>query len=850
MAIIPENPKIPRITYSEEDNDRISNLPIPILHHILSSLDTLDVIRLSAVSRQWRHTVVKLPPYGGFRRLKYLFLLNVELPNYIYFRIFISSCPFLENLNLHAIKFRDFKTLEISSTSLKKLVIDNNGISGANGDGLKNCELRIACPSLSSFSFIGPLPRDFTLQDVKSLWNVFFGIECLAQHATVEECHPLICKIFKGLCNIKVLKLSVHHWELCLHILYPALAQVQCFSFYNLKSLKLRMRMDDWSMKLMVSLLKCSPNLEALTIYFDRCEFSKWEAPDQAIPCLTYHVKVVELFEVNGRQNELELVRFLLKHGQVLQKMSINWAIDIKDAEEIIPEIMNFPKTSSEFAFCNLRTEPESTKMDGNPKIPRMMGDGNEAGDRFSSLPDPIIHQILSSLETVDVMRLSAVSRKWRYLWISMPYLNLDINTVWSDPLSKWSIHTIIDKFKDFVNWILLTQDRSIDIKRFRLFCHNFSDDTTLYRWLNVVARRNVQELELNIISHTPFELPRCLVNCASLVSLRLYFDSSCVLKLPTCGLSRLKSLDLLRVEFNDFSLLENFISNSPFLEDLIMEACVFREFEILEVSSASLKNLCVHNGGIHDCDGLHNIELQLSCPNLTSFSFIGPSAPDYSFEELHSLKNVFIHLESKSEIPNYQECSYEMCKILEGVCNTEVLKLSVGNLPFLDGLSVPKSFTGAFLNLKSLTILVGMDERHMQALITLLICSPNLEALKIYFEWCGKSPVLPKVQYMVGLHLLCDVDVWEIMDKDISCLTYYLKIVELFEVEGNQNELELLRFLLNKGHVLQKMSINWVRGINDPGEIIPKIMRFPRSSSDVELTFFEPKSDVYFYDL
>ncbi|XP_031277479.1 F-box/LRR-repeat protein At3g58900-like isoform X2 [Pistacia vera] len=409
MAIIPENPKIPRITYSEEDNDRISNLPIPILHHILSSLDTLDVIRLSAVSRQWRylwlsmpclyfdifhkvwsdkmktlsllavndqfkdfvnwvlmsqnrsvnikkiwlnclnsdddytiyrwinvmtrrnvedlnlviflgteipielphclitceslislkicfgrHTVVKLPPYGGFRRLKYLFLLNVELPNYISFRIFISSCPFLENLNLHAIKFRDFKTLEISSTSLKKLVIDNNGISGANGDGLKNCELRIACPSLSSFSFIGPLPRDFTLQDIKSLWNVFFGIECLAQHATVEECHPLICKIFKGLCNIKVLKLSVHNWE---------------------------------------------------------CEISKWEAPDQAIPCLTYHVKVVELFEVNGRQNELELVRFLLKHGQVLQKMSINWAIDIKDAEEIIPEIMNFPKTSSEVAL-------------------------------------------------------------------------------------------------------------------------------------------------------------------------------------------------------------------------------------------------------------------------------------------------------------------------------------------------------------------------------------------------------------------------------------------------------------------------------------------------------------------
>lgn len=86
-------------------------------------------------------------------------------------------------------------------------------------------------------------------------------------------------------------------------------------------------------------------------MFSGQCEFSKWEAPDQAIPCLTNHVKVVELFEVNGKQNELELMKFLLKHGQVLQKMSINWPIDIKGVEEIIPEIMKFPKTSSDVAL-------------------------------------------------------------------------------------------------------------------------------------------------------------------------------------------------------------------------------------------------------------------------------------------------------------------------------------------------------------------------------------------------------------------------------------------------------------------------------------------------------------------
>lgn len=478
-----------------------------------------------------------------------------------------------------------------------------------------------------------------------------------------------------------------------------------------------------------------------------------------------------------------------------------------------------------------------------NPKIRRITSYGgdvsSENGDRLSSLPDPIIHHIFSYLETIDIIRASAVSRKWRYLWLSMPYLNLDINTVWSDPLDKWPFRTIVDKFKEFVNWVLMSRDGSIDITKFHLFGYNYPDDSTLYRWINIVARRNVQELFLNIISYSPFELPRYLMTCESLVSLKLCFDSPCILKLPaSAGFSKLKSLDLLRAEFSDYSLLQSFLLNSPLLEDLVMEACIFRDFEMLDISSSSLKNLIIHNAGVlddmedeHSGDGLHNCELMVACPNLVSFSLLGPSAPDYFFEDLNSLHHVYIHLESKSEIPDYEECTYEICKILEGICITEVLKLSLGSLEFLDAFATSEFFSISFDNLKSLTILVGMDERHLQSLITLLNRSPNLEALTIYFEWC-------------------DDDDWEIPEKDIPCLTYNLKTVELFEVEGNDNELELMRFLLKNGQVLQKMKINWVTGHNDPGEIIPKLKKFPRSSTAVVLTFLEPRSDVQFHHL
>lgn len=81
------------------------------------------------------------------------------------------------------------------------------------------------------------------------------------------------------------------------------------------------------------------------------------------------------------------------------------------------------------------------------------------------------------------------------------------------------------------------------------------------------MARRNVQQFDLSFISCLPFELSLHLVTCESLVSIKLCFDTPCVPKLPRfSAFGRLKSLDLLGVELLDYSLLQQLISNSPFL--------------------------------------------------------------------------------------------------------------------------------------------------------------------------------------------------------------------------------------------------------------------------------------------
>ncbi|KAK3225600.1 hypothetical protein Dsin_005462 [Dipteronia sinensis] len=462
-----------------------------------------------------------------------------------------------------------------------------------------------------------------------------------------------------------------------------------------------------------------------------------------------------------------------------------------------------------------------------NPIIPGMQGGGDS--DRLSNLPEHIIQHIFSFLETIDVVRASAVSRKWRYFWVSMPYLDFDIDAFRSKTEESLLIETAIEKFKEFVNWVLLFQDNSIVIRKFSLCCLNILDDYAIHRWITVVAQRKVQELSLDIFSRVPFQLP----TCQSLITLRLGFDSLCILKLPTfAGFSRLKSLHLWMVIFIDSSMLGNFISSCPLLENLNIEQSFFCNFKVFEICSTSLKNLIVHSGDEDDPngvgDGLGNCEIKIACPRLVSLNFVTPSTWNFCFQDVNSLQKVFIYFYHDPKHATAEECRCVLSKILEGLRNVTALKLSMGFFMFLyQEIVIPKFFSTSFNNLKSLTLMVCMN-LDKQAIINFLNLSPSLQALTIYFGQCPWSEYL------------------KIPDIAISCLTYHLKMVRLHDFEGRANELELVRFLLKNGQVLQKLSISWLESVKIRRKIIRRIVQLPRSSSNVSL---EPNSKMYGID-
>ncbi|XWS77338.1 hypothetical protein CRYUN_Cryun01aG0252500 [Craigia yunnanensis] len=127
------------------------------------------------------------------------------------------------------------------------------------------------------------------------------------------------------------------------------------------------------------------------------------------------------------------------------------------------------------------------------PKFPKPSNDVDATADhcKFNDLPESVIHHIFSFLETIDVIRASAVSTKWRYFWTSMPRLNFDYEANWLNPLGKEVyLCRVYEKFKDLINWVLMAHDKSVSIQSFRLSCLNNNDDHSLYRWVNILAQK------------------------------------------------------------------------------------------------------------------------------------------------------------------------------------------------------------------------------------------------------------------------------------------------------------------------------------------------------------------------
>ncbi|OMO76174.1 hypothetical protein CCACVL1_15880 [Corchorus capsularis] len=312
--------------------------------------------------------------------------------------------------------------------------------------------------------------------------------------------------------------------------------------------------------------------------------------------------------------------------------------------------------------------------------------------NRFNNMPEHLIHHIFKFMGTKEMLKASAVATNWRFLWTQMPYLRF-----YFDPNLKSDYKLMKDaygRYKDMINWVLMTHDKSVSIQSFLLQCKHDDYDHSIYRWMNILAQKHVRDLNLE----------------AAIIFGSWYYE----------------------------------------LDDVVVV------------------------------------------------------------------------------LP--EEFADHMLKILRGVRHAEVLKLHKWILEYIyPAVAKPEFFT-TFYNLKALLLPINMRKCHVQPLIYLMKCAPNLHRLYLRLE-----------------PFACFVDyISEIPDEAIECLSCHLKKVKLFDMDCyNLDELELIRFFLKNGHVLEDMSIIWYgdgRQKSQRKPAIQKVMRFPRSSSYVTVTFSEAK--------
>ncbi|KAL7000300.1 hypothetical protein U1Q18_001448, partial [Sarracenia purpurea var. burkii] len=238
----------------------------------------------------------------------------------------------------------------------------------------------------------------------------------------------------------------------------------------------------------------------------------------------------------------------------------------------------------------------------------------DEKLDYLNELPEPLVHHVLSYLTMKDVVRMSVIAKKWRYVWLSVACLNFS-------PMKMPK-----DKETDFIEQCLRRDERSKIQKMVITYYYQRGDAHHFDSWIRFALTRNVEELHLNFIEgcrgrkrlpYNYYRLPDFIFSSTSLTVLTL---KRCFIGSPiNFKLSSLKILTLKRVYFFKGSI-SDLISSCPNLECLSLTVCNSHgghlDVSIMNVGMKILK--------IHDKSDIYpSSSLEIYAPFIVSFKLV-----------------------------------------------------------------------------------------------------------------------------------------------------------------------------------------------------------------------------------
>ncbi|CAN0921106.1 Putative F-box/FBD/LRR-repeat protein At4g03220 [Linum grandiflorum] len=254
---------------------------------------------------------------------------------------------------------------------------------------------------------------------------------------------------------------------------------------------------------------------------------------------------------------------------------------------------------------------------------PGNMSRGVDSADRLSSLPDYILHQILSLLDTKSAVQTSVLSRSWRCRWKYVPVIDLLLPSC-ADELS---FRTYVDKVLSLRYPVALTkisyEDRVDALEQ---------DNGLFVKIMKYAASHDIQHLDILLFRDSYWSYK----NFCDVLDLLSGSNLNTLQAVNVCLDGRFKSLhfplmttlELVDCMFIPRDPAERFepFSNLPCLKTLVLDTCISYCEDVVRISGQQLQTLKL--------DHVDACKMEISAPNLKSFT-LWNAWKEFAFSEL-----------------------------------------------------------------------------------------------------------------------------------------------------------------------------------------------------------------------
>ncbi|XLT07954.1 hypothetical protein HN51_053747, partial [Arachis hypogaea] len=369
-----------------------------------------------------------------------------------------------------------------------------------------------------------------------------------------------------------------------------------------------------------------------------------------------------------------------------------------------------------------------------------------EKMDQISSLPETILHDILSRLPKKDAIKTSVLSKTWREIFYTFPILSI----CHQESIRRSSKRKKDQQIKTFLDYgkqrLLRFSDQGLAIKEFKLKLSLTCFDLQLIypdvdQWLKLASECSVQTLKLCLPALKKdgqclcYILHPSVIEARSLNKLvlkgRIRFDKE-FLNLSV-KFSSLCVLSLCNVLFDDEGAIEHVISHCPLIEHITLKWCyVYNPQGAGDMQISFMKSVSMHGlqklKGV-DIQGVQNV--YIDAPNIEKI-YYGADSDEPSKMNFDSCGN----LRALTLMNVKNEFSFTFT-------DTWFLDLS-SKFPFLESLELVECSMFENISISS-SQLKALVLCNCSAMEKLEIDTPNLLSFRYYYA----GDDLPSISFL-----------------------------------------------------------------------------------------------------